>query len=97
MIFSVVVPTLKLVLSLAALVAPDSGFRRGCLKLVALVGKWSMTDVFVVAILLAFLAMDDGALTDSHLGPGLYFFAAYALLTLVGGLALTRRVTHQGA
>ncbi len=93
-VFSVAVPAVKLLLSLAALAAPEGSFRRACLHLIALVGKWSMTDVFVVAVLLAFLALGDGALTDARLGPGLYFFAAYALLSLVGGFALTRRVTR---
>ena len=91
-LFSVIVPVAKLLLSLAALIAPEGAFRQRATSLVALIGKWSMTDVFVVAILLSFLALGDGALTDARLGPGLYFFAAYALLSLVGGLALTRRV-----
>ena len=42
-----------------------------------------MTDVFVVAILLAFLANKSNELTDARLGPGLYFFAAYGLLSMV--------------
>jgi len=54
------------------------------------IGKWSMTDVFVVAVLLAFLATSGNGLTDARLGPGLYFFAAYGLLTLAGSLLLAR-------
>ena len=87
-LFSVLVPVGKLSLSFCALLWPAGVFHGRCLKLVKTVGKWSMTDVFVVAILLAFLALGDGALTDARLGPGLYYFAAYGLLSFAGGMAL---------
>jgi hypothetical protein len=89
-LFSVVVPIAKLGLSLCALLARPGTLREGCLALVRAVGKWSMTDVFVVAVLLAFLALGDGAFTDARLGPGLYFFAAYGLLSFVGSIGLAR-------
>ena len=91
-LFSVVAPALKLALSLAALLAPRGRIHDLCVRIVAAIGKWSMTDVFVVAILLAFLALGDGGFTDAHLGPGLYFFAGYGLLSLIGGVFLARRV-----
>jgi hypothetical protein len=89
-LFSVLVPVLKLGLSLGALLAWTPRIRSACLAVVKSVGKWSMTDVFVVAVLLAFLALGDGAVTDARLGPGLYFFAGYGLLSLVGGAGLSR-------
>lgn len=49
-------------------------------------GKWSMADVFVVAVFLAFLAfsnMQVGINTDSRVLVGLYFFLAYCLLSLL--------------
>lgn len=48
-------------------------------------GKWSMADVFVVAVFLAFLAfsnMQVGINTDSNVLVGLYFFLGYCLLSL---------------
>ena len=45
------------------------------------IGRWSMTDVFVVAILLAVLAGQAGDSTDAWLGHGLWFFAVYAILS----------------
>jgi paraquat-inducible protein A len=89
-LFSVVVPVAKLVVSLLALLAPGAGLRTACVKFVRAVGKWSMTDVFVVAVLLAFLAGGGGELTDARLGPGLYYFAADGLLSLAGGVLLAR-------
>lgn len=49
-------------------------------------GKWSMADVFVVAVFLAFLAfsnMQVGINTDSRVLVGLYFFLGYCLLSLL--------------
>jgi uncharacterized paraquat-inducible protein A len=87
-LFSIAVPTAKLLVSLLALVAPGADLRSACLGFVRAMGKWSMTDVFVVAVLLAFLASAGNGLTDARLGPGLYFFAAYGLLSIVGGILL---------
>ncbi len=47
------------------------------------VGKWSMADVFVVALLLTFLSLSGDGLTDARLGTGFYFFAGYVLLSLL--------------
>jgi len=87
-LFSVAVPVGKLMVAMLALLARGASLRAACTHFVRLIGKWSMTDVFVVAVLLAFLAAGHGALTDARLGPGLYFFACYGLLSMVGGLLL---------
>ncbi len=87
-LFSVVVPVAKLAVSVTALLARSPYTRDACRGFVQAVGKWSMTDVFVVAVLLAFLATGQGQLTDARLGPGLYFFAAYGLLSMISGVLL---------
>jgi len=84
-LFSVVLPVLKIVLSLGALGFADGGKRRASLAVVKFIGRWSMTDVFVVAVLLAFLTADTAQLTDARLEPGLYFFAGYGLLSIAAG------------
>lgn len=48
-------------------------------------GKWSMADVFVVAVFLAFLAfsnMQVGIQTESKVLFGLYFFLGYCILSI---------------
>ncbi len=95
-LFSVVVPGAKLTVSLLALLAPGPRARDACVRFVTAIGKWSMTDVFVVAVLLAFLA-GGGELTDARLGPGLYFFAVYGLLSMVGGMLLAAPAGSHGA
>ena len=64
--------------------------RRASLKrTLDLIGKWSMADVFVVAVLLACLAIRAAdTSTDAHPLWGFYFFLAYCLLSMVVSYAL---------
>ncbi|MDZ7753115.1 MAG: paraquat-inducible protein A [Gammaproteobacteria bacterium] len=84
-LFSVVTPVVKMALSLMVLGLAHGGGRRLALATIHHVGRWSMTDVFVVAVLLAFLAANQARTTDAAVGIGLYFFAGYALLSLAAG------------
>ena len=77
---SLVLPSAKLALGFVA-VSRFARPRRAALMAVHLIGRWSMTDVFVVAILLAVLAGQAGDSTDAWLGHGLWFFAVYAILS----------------
>jgi len=85
LLFSVLLPVLKILLSMLALELGHSRMRRGSVLMVKIIGRWSMTDVFVVAVLLAFLTADTAQLTDATLGAGLYFFAGYGLLSIAAG------------
>jgi hypothetical protein len=85
LLFSVLLPALKILLSLIALQIGHTRTRRTSVLVVKAIGRWSMTDVFVVAVLLAFLTADTAQLTDATLGPGLYFFAGYGLLSIAAG------------
>lgn len=89
-LFSVLIPVAKLMLSFVALARFAKRSRTFALTSIRLIGKWSMTDVFVVAILLAFLSTESKTFTDASLGPGLYFFAGYGLLSMIGGQVLIR-------
>jgi paraquat-inducible protein A len=46
---------------------------------VATLGKWSMLDVFVVAILI--VAMKSAAVAEIHIGSGLYLFTFSVIVT----------------
>lgn len=85
LIFSVLLPVLKILFSLIALELEHSRARRASVTMIKIIGRWSMTDVFLVAVLLAFLTADTSQLTDATLGPGLYFFAGYGLLSIAAG------------
>jgi hypothetical protein len=83
--FSVLVPFIKLTLSVLLLLSKpfrNSGFVR---KTVGRIGKWSMADVFVVATFLSYLSfsnMNSGIDTEAKTLVGLYFFLAYCILSI---------------
>jgi len=56
-------------------------WRRAHAGALAALGRWSLTDVFVVAVLVAFLAADKARASTAELGLGLYFFAGYCALS----------------
>lgn len=51
-------------------------------------GKWSMLDVFVVAILI--VAMKSAAVAELHVGAGLYLFTSSVILTQLTSALVAR-------
>ena len=81
-VFSIGVPVMKLVLSVLC-AGSTSRHRDSLHSILVVTGKWSMADVFVVGVLLAFLALNSHSATDAWVGPGLYFFIGYCLLSML--------------
>ena len=82
-LFSVALPVLKLFM-LNKLLSPKLDNNESFQKYLDWMhhyGKWSMLDVFVVAILLA--AVKLGSVADVQLHYGIYLFAAAVLLTML--------------
>ena len=57
--FSIIVPVTKGSMLLASIYVAQRTVKKWLVLLVDLIGKWSMADVFVVGVLLAFLATRD--------------------------------------
>ncbi len=83
----------KLLLQGASVVLPQASLRRPLLQLNAVLSKWSMADVFVMGLLVAYMAgsasgqMGELLYTDARLEPGFYFFLGYCLFSIaVSGL-----------
>jgi hypothetical protein len=100
LLFSVVVPFLKTALvGWAMFVAPER--RRRVLAFVETIAKWSMADVFVVALFIAYLAAMASQTAPAagpslvafkaEFGAGFYWFAAYCVFSLASQ-QLTARV-----
>lgn len=56
-------------------------------------GKWSMLDVFVVAILI--VAMKSAAVADIHIGPGLYLFTFSVVATQLASAWVARHLAQK--
>jgi paraquat-inducible protein A len=80
--FSIVLPVLKLgvLYLLVGSRVPDKQRLHRYLHWMHLYGKWSMLDVFVVAILV--VAVKLGAIANVEMRYGLYAFAASVLITM---------------
>jgi hypothetical protein len=85
LLFSVLFPLGKIISTYYMALRPASG-NRSLSFFVEKSGKWSMADVFVVAVFLAYLAFSNiqsGIQTESNTLPGLYFFLSYCLLSIM--------------
>jgi len=93
LLFSVVVPFGKASLVLWAVFHQHEGRRRATLRFVEIIAKWSMADVFAVALFITYLAAQatqapSGTGTASvvaftaSFGPGFYWFATYCIVSL---------------
>ncbi len=98
LVFSVIFPLAKLAAILFASLGPEpSAGRRRLAGLALTLGKYSMLDVFVVALLI--LVFKLGGMIEARVAGGLYLFVlAIALTTLANLLVVTgggRDVTDQ--
>jgi len=89
--FSVVVPLTKSVLVSWAVLQSNRDVRSRTLYFVEMIAKWSMADVFAVAVMIAYLAAQasqsasGGASIiefNASFGAGFYWFAGYCLTSL---------------
>jgi paraquat-inducible protein A len=82
-LFSIVVPALKLIYIATAgtLSAIDPALRRRWFKRIGRLGKWSMLDVLVLALLVFYARAAQFG--DAITLPGVYFFAASVFLTMI--------------
>jgi hypothetical protein len=95
LLFSVIVPLGKAVLVAWSAFVRNAVVRRRTLSFVETIAKWSMADVFVVALFIAYLAAQASATPtrgpqaapaliafSAHFGAGFYWFAAYCVFSL---------------
>ena len=84
LLFSVVVPLLKTIMLLVVILLPKLSSRFGMITFVSAIGKWSMADVFVVSIFMAYLATASNQAVSATLHSGYYYFSAYCVLSIFG-------------
>jgi hypothetical protein len=105
LLFSVIVPFGKAALVAWAMFMSSVSRRERTLRFVETIAKWSMADVFVVALFITYLAAQASATPTSgpeaapaliaftaHFGPGFYWFTAYCLFSLASQQITARAV-----
>jgi paraquat-inducible protein A len=93
---SIVVPIAKLVVLSGLLLSIQRrsrwrpGERTRLYRITELVGRWSMLDVFVVTVLVALVRL--GYLTTIEAGPGILYFAAVVVITMLAAMTFDPRL-----
>ena len=86
-LFSVLVPVLKVLSLLIVSLFLQSNFAHSIIKFFKMIGKWSMVDVFVVAVFLVYLTANKGEISRAEVEVGLYFFLAYVIVSMLMSLS----------
>jgi hypothetical protein len=96
MLFSIVIPVTKILLMLLGSYFCDSKNSRKAFLISSVISKWSMADVFVIAIIVAFMAANAstvGGLLNlgARFEPGFYFFLGYCIFSILSIQVITRK------
>ncbi|MEO2281150.1 paraquat-inducible protein A [Pseudoalteromonas pernae] len=87
--FSVVVPLCKSLMQFIVLLFPKTRVAQPLSRLSGAMSKWSMADVFVLALIIAFLGGNaDGhfgqlVIMNAYLHEGFWLFLAYCLMSII--------------
>lgn len=93
--FSIIFPIVKLTSSIIVFLAPGAKYSQKAVAVIDKLGKWSMADVMVAAIFLAYFSfanMNVGVETGSSTLIGLHFFTAFVVFSIASGIFLKRTV-----
>lgn len=94
--FSLVIPVFKLLLQAMSLLIVRAEIRTPLMWLNAALSKWSMSDVFVMGLLVAYMAgsakdqAGDLLKMNAVLEPGFYYFLAYSLFSIAATTLLRK-------
>jgi paraquat-inducible protein A len=82
-LFSIFFPFLKLFYLLTLVTSPDipPEFRKKSISTMEWLGRYSMTDVMVLALMIFYV--NSSGYTEATVLPGVYFFAASAIITML--------------
>jgi hypothetical protein len=89
--FSIVIPFIKSIVILLYGFLKESGLGQNIISMIDKLGKWSMADVFIVALLVVFFSTKQDINSALKIESGLYFFLGYVLLSMVGSSLIGKR------
>ena len=96
MLFSIVIPVTKILLMLVAASFRGSMNSRKAFVISSVISKWSMADVLVIAIIVAFMAANASNMgglldMDARFESGFYFFLGYCTFSILSMQVITRK------
>jgi len=94
LLFSVIIPLLKTFSLLLIAIFEDTLFTHKLIGFFKMIGKWSMVDVFVVAILLVFLSANKGDISKAEVEVGIYIFLMYVIASMFISLSADKMIQN---
>ena len=82
LLFSVIVPFAKAITLLVVLALRDIKAKLRLHRFIDSISKWSMADVFLVGVYVAYLSAKATDNLDAEIHRGFYLFAAYCLVSI---------------
>lgn len=95
LLFTVITPIIKTIVMLTICLRKKLHLSSKRIKFLSLIGKWSMLDVFVVAIIVTYFSMKSTGQTDANLQIGVYYFSLYVILSMICTLILTHKTKSE--
>ena len=99
-LFAVVIPLFKIFLVSVSFFLKPSLIKRKLLVVSSFLSKWSMSDVFMMSLIVTFLAINanehsiNTVQMTATLGSGFYYFSAYCLLAIAAAQLMERQVSE---
>jgi len=90
LLFSVILPLLKSTMLTFTLLFYKERWTHKFVVFFKQIGKWSMIDVFVVALLLVYLTANGKGVSHAEIQMGLYFFLIYVILSMVTAILVQK-------
>ncbi|RPA51051.1 paraquat-inducible protein A [Shewanella vesiculosa] len=100
-LFSIVIPAVKLITMLILLLPVPQRIKQQLNSMIGAIGKWSMADVFVVAIIVTYMAgnasagMGDMLKTQSQFEIGFYYFLGYCIFSIASQMMIDMTQTRK--
>ena len=95
LLFSVIVPVMKSLLIILYGFLREHKMSEKIVRWIEKIGKWSMIDVFIVALLVVLFSTKQDIHTAMVVEVGFYFFLGYVLLSMIGSGLLSGPLTKR--
>ena len=83
LIFSIVIPVVKALLLCIAMLMRHQKASASLRRFISFISKWSMADVFVVSVFMAFLATQSNDFIEAVIHSGFYYYLAYCVISII--------------
>ncbi len=88
-LFSMLIPVIK------TIAMSFSIFKKTTIHFIDFIGKWSMADVFIVALLLSNLSLNTDEFTNAKVQIAIYFFSSYVILSILASYIIKLHIKEE--